>query len=80
MSITIAVLPPVLLLGIYRGRFMEQYKMQNDSKYFISTYIDNNLKYSEADRNERCQQSYNLYIDKGQLNVYQSNSRFTGST
>lgn len=54
----------VFLFGFLVGLVMENYKFHHQEKYFINTCVDNNLKYSEADRNERCQQAYKLFTDK----------------
>ena len=55
---------PVFLFGFLVGLVMENYKFHHQEKYFINTCVDNNLKYSEADRNERCQQAFKLFTDK----------------
>lgn len=60
----IASISSAVLIGFLFGLVMENYKFHHQEKYFINTCVDNNLKYSEADRNERCQQAYKLFTDK----------------
>ena len=55
----IAFISPAILIGLVT----ENHKFHRE-EYFINTCIDNNLKYSEADRNERCQQAHKLFTDK----------------
>lgn len=60
----IGLASPVFLFGFLVGLVMENYKFHHQEKYFINTCVDNNLKYSEADRIARCQQAFKLFTDK----------------
>lgn len=52
------------VIGLLTGLVAENYRLQHHPNYFMVECVDNNLNYSEADRNERCQQAFKLLTGK----------------